>query len=129
LPRPRACIRRREFRDEAARHAVGGLTARALLDLLKPDYAVARQVSFIAPDILASCIICPSPDGHARLRAYLVRPARGGVPIGSALGVHRGPREPWPGPTVSGMPPVAWRKRAMSPSPLTDRTRSGAIRA
>ena len=37
-------IERREFLDRAAKFAVGGLTAAALLDLLSPNYALAKQV-------------------------------------------------------------------------------------
>jgi carboxymethylenebutenolidase len=37
-------ISRREFLDRAARFAVGGLTAAALLDSLSPNYAWAEQV-------------------------------------------------------------------------------------
>ena len=36
-------IERREFLDKAAKFAVGGLTAAALLDMLSPDYALAKQ--------------------------------------------------------------------------------------
>ena len=38
-------INRRQFLDDAARFAIGGLTAAALLDSLTPNYAFAQQVA------------------------------------------------------------------------------------
>ena len=38
-------IDRRQFLDDAARFAIGGLTATALLDSLTPNYAFAQQVA------------------------------------------------------------------------------------
>ena len=38
-------ITKREFLDRAGKFAVGGLTAMALLDMLKPNYALAQQVA------------------------------------------------------------------------------------
>jgi|ETNmetMinimDraft_13_1059891.scaffolds.fasta_scaffold64237_1 hypothetical protein len=37
-------IERRGFLDKAAKFAIGGITAMALLDALSPNYALARQV-------------------------------------------------------------------------------------
>ncbi|ALM82361.1 YghX family hydrolase [Bordetella sp. N] len=75
-------INRRDFLDRAAKYAVGGLTAAGILASLSPDYALAEQVSFTDPDIVAEYIRYPSPDGHGEVRAYLVRPAKvtGAVP-------------------------------------------------
>lgn len=69
-------INRREFLDRAAAFAVCGLTASALLASLSPDYALAEQVQFTDPDILADYITYPSPKGHGQVRGYLVRPAK-----------------------------------------------------
>jgi dienelactone hydrolase len=41
-------ISRREFLDGAAKFAVGGLTATALWDMLRPNYALAQQVKYEA---------------------------------------------------------------------------------
>jgi len=38
-------ISRREFLDGAAKFAIGGLTATALWDMLRPNYALAQQVA------------------------------------------------------------------------------------
>ncbi|MEI4472276.1 YghX family hydrolase [Frigidibacter sp. MR17.24] len=68
-------ITKREFLDRAARFTVGGLTAAAVLSMMSPDYALAEQVSFNDPDITATWITYPSPNGHGEMRAYYVRPA------------------------------------------------------
>ncbi|WP_010142149.1 YghX family hydrolase [Oceanicola sp. S124] len=74
-------ITKREFLDRAARYTVGGVTALALFDLMKPNYALAEQVSFTDPEIHAEYISYPSPEGHGEVRGYLVRPAAEGVPL------------------------------------------------
>jgi len=68
-------ISKREFLGRATKFAVGGLTAASLLALLRPNYALARQVSPADPDITADYIDYPSPKGHDMVRAYLARPA------------------------------------------------------
>ena len=74
-------ITKRDFLDRAAKYAVGGMTALALLKTLSPDYALAQQVAFTDPGIIAEYITYPSPNGHAEVRAYLVRPAAEGVAL------------------------------------------------
>jgi carboxymethylenebutenolidase len=68
-------ITKREFLDRAGRYTVGGLTAAALLGMMSPNYALAEQVSFNDPDIVAEYVTYPSPNGHGEVRGYLVRPA------------------------------------------------------
>jgi len=69
-------ITKREFLDRAAKFAVGGVTAAALVASLLPDYALAQQVEFTDPDILPEYITYPSPEGHGEVRGYLVMPAK-----------------------------------------------------
>ncbi|MDG2269376.1 MAG: dienelactone hydrolase family protein [Alphaproteobacteria bacterium] len=57
-------ITKREFLDHAGRYAVGGVTAIALLNMLKPNYAMAEQVSFNDPDIKATFETYESPNGN-----------------------------------------------------------------
>jgi carboxymethylenebutenolidase len=71
-------IERREFFDRAAKFAVGGLTAAALLETLSPNYALANQVDENDPRIKGEFIEYDSPQGHGKIRGYLVRPAGGG---------------------------------------------------
>lgn len=69
-------ITKREFLQLAAKYAVGGMTALALFDLLRPDYALAQQVEFTDPDIYPEYIHYPSPNGHGQVRGYLVLPKK-----------------------------------------------------
>jgi carboxymethylenebutenolidase len=81
-------INRREFLDRAAVFTLGGLTAGALLASLSPDYALAEQVEFTDPDIIAEYITYPSPKGNCQVRAYLVRPAKAPGKVPSVVVVH-----------------------------------------
>ncbi|WP_394000078.1 YghX family hydrolase [Luteimonas sp. WGS1318] len=81
-------IGRREFLDRAARFAVGGLTATALLASLSPNYALAQQIQFTDPEIVAEYIRYPSPNGHGDVRGYLVRPAKVDGPVPGVVVVH-----------------------------------------
>ncbi|TRL39204.1 YghX family hydrolase [Rhizobium straminoryzae] len=69
-------ITKREFLDRAAKFAVGGMTAAALVAQLSPDYALAQQVEFTDPDILPEYITYASEKGNGQVRAYLVKPAK-----------------------------------------------------
>ncbi|MEM8570222.1 MAG: YghX family hydrolase [Pseudomonadota bacterium] len=81
-------ITKREFLDRAGKYAVGGLTATAILASMKPDYALASQVSFTDPDIFPEYITYPSPEGHGDVRAYLVRPSDVQGPTPGVVVVH-----------------------------------------
>ena len=85
-------ISKREFLQLATRYAVGGMTALALFDLLKPNYAMATQVEFTDPDILPEYIHYPSPNGHGEVRGYLVKPTKveGKVPAVVVVHENRG---------------------------------------
>lgn len=74
-------LTKREFLDRAGKYAVGGVTAAAILASMKPNYALAQQVEFTDPAILAEYVTYPSPEGHGEVRGYLVRPAVEGVAI------------------------------------------------
>lgn len=81
-------ISKREFLQLAGKYAVGGMTALALFNLLKPNYALAGQISFTDPDIHAQYIRYPSPEGHAEVRGYLVVPTTSSVKPASVIVVH-----------------------------------------
>lgn len=81
-------ISRRDFLDRATKFAIGGLTATAILASLSPDYALAQQVQFTDPDIVAEYITYPSPNGHGNVRGYLVRPAKTDSPQPGVVVVH-----------------------------------------
>lgn len=81
-------INRREFLERAAAFTLLGLTASATLAALSPNYALAEQVAFTDPDILAEYIAYPSPNGHGQVRGYLVRPAHATGKLPAVLVVH-----------------------------------------
>jgi len=81
-------ISRRDFLDRASTYAVGGLTAVGILASLSPNYALAQQISFTDPDIVAEYIRYPSPKGHGEVRAYLVRPAKAAGRVPGVVVVH-----------------------------------------
>jgi carboxymethylenebutenolidase len=81
-------ITKREFLDRAAKFAVGGVTAATLLSTLSPDYALAQQVSFTDPDIVAEYITYSSPKGNGEVRGYLVRPAKSAGKVAGVVVVH-----------------------------------------
>jgi carboxymethylenebutenolidase len=80
-------IDRREFFDRAAKYAVGGLTVAALIDSLMPNYALANQVEASDPRIKGETIEYDSPQGHGKIKGYLVRPAKAGKASGVVV-VH-----------------------------------------
>lgn len=81
-------ISKREFLDRAAKFAIGGLTAAAILSSMSPDYALAQQVAFTDPEIVAEYITYPSPKGHGEVRGYLVRPAKTQGKVAAVVVVH-----------------------------------------
>ena len=68
-------ISRREFLDGAQKFAVGGVTAMALFEMLKPNYAWAIQVQPGDKRIKSETVVVPSPQGNGSIKGYLVRPA------------------------------------------------------
>ena len=71
-------ITRRTFLDKAARFATAGVSAAALLEMLRPNFALANQVAGDDPRIRAGYREYPSPAGSGRMRGYLASPAGGG---------------------------------------------------
>jgi carboxymethylenebutenolidase len=80
-------IPRREFLDGAKKFATGGLTAMAIWESLRPNYAWAEQVPKDDKRIKTGYETVPSPDGNGSIKGYLVRPAGGGKQPG-VLVVH-----------------------------------------
>ena len=80
-------ISRRQFLDRAQRFAVGGVTAAALFQMLKPNYAWAIQIQPDDKRIKAESVTVPSPQGNGTIKGYLVRPANA-AKLPSVLVVH-----------------------------------------
>jgi carboxymethylenebutenolidase len=68
-------INRRAFLDGAQKFAVGGVTATALLEMLRPNYAMAIQIQPNDQRIKATTETVQSPQGNGSIKGYLVRPA------------------------------------------------------
>jgi carboxymethylenebutenolidase len=68
-------ISRRQFLDRTQKFAVGGMTAAALFQMLKPNYAWAIQVPPDDKRIKAEYDTAPSPRGNGSIKGYLARPA------------------------------------------------------
>jgi carboxymethylenebutenolidase len=69
-------IDRRGFLDRAARFAVGGVTAAMLLDALNPRFAEAQQVPVDDKRLKTERVEYDSPQGHGKMKGYLVRQAK-----------------------------------------------------
>jgi len=80
-------INRRQFLDHAQKFAIGGVTATALFEMLKPNYAWAIQVPPDDKRIKAEYDTVPSPEGNGSIKGYLVRPANA-TKLPSVLVVH-----------------------------------------
>jgi carboxymethylenebutenolidase len=80
-------ISRREFLDSAQKFAVGGVTAAALFQMLKPNYAWAVQVPPDDKRIKAETVTVPSPQGNGSIKGYLARPASA-AKLPSVLVIH-----------------------------------------
>ena len=81
-------IHRRGFLEGAARFAVGGLTAEALLSTLSPNYAWAQQVAKDDPRLKTEYLEYASPKGAGKMRGYLVRPASAAGKLPAVVVVH-----------------------------------------
>src|SRR6516165_4841287 len=81
-------MQRREFLDAAQRFAVGGVTASALFEMLRPNYAWAVQVPEQDSRIAAESATVPSPRGNGSINEYLVRPSSATAKRSGVLVIH-----------------------------------------
>jgi carboxymethylenebutenolidase len=81
-------ISRREFFDGAQKFAVGGVTATALFEMLKPNYAWAIQVHKDDSRIKYESATVQSTQGNGSIKGYLVRPANAAGKVPAVLVVH-----------------------------------------
>jgi carboxymethylenebutenolidase len=66
---------RRGFLEGASKFAVGGMTAAAMFEFLRPNYALAQQVPANDQRIQSQYVMVDSRDGYGRVRCYMARPA------------------------------------------------------
>ncbi len=81
-------MNRREFLDRAAKYAIGGFTAAAMLKSLTPNYAWAQQVAKDDARIKAEYLTYPSPQGSGTMRGYIARRAKAGGKLPGVLVIH-----------------------------------------
>jgi carboxymethylenebutenolidase len=81
-------ISRRAFLDAAKKYAVGSLTAMAIWESLRPNYALAEQVAKDDKRLQASYETVPSPQGNGSIRGYFVRPAEANQKLPGVLVIH-----------------------------------------
>ena len=79
---------RRQFLEGAAKYAVGGLTAEALLANLSPNYAWAQQVAKNDPRLKTEYVEYASLEGAGKMRGYLARPAQAQNKLPAVLVIH-----------------------------------------
>jgi len=79
---------RRDFMARIQKFAVGGLTAAAIFESLKPNYAWAQQVSKDDAKIRTSYETVASPQGNGSIRGYFVRPANASGKLPGILVIH-----------------------------------------
>jgi carboxymethylenebutenolidase len=81
-------IGRREFISGAQKFAVGGVTAVALFEMLRPNYAWAIEVPATDPRIKVETVTVPSPNGNGTIKGQLARPANATGKLPVILVVH-----------------------------------------
>jgi carboxymethylenebutenolidase len=81
-------ISRRSFLDRAGKFAVGGLTAAAIFESLKPNYAWAEQVPKNDQRLKSEYVTVPSPAGNGTIKGYFAQPANASGKLPAVLVVH-----------------------------------------
>ena len=81
-------ISRRQFLDGAAKYTVGGATAAAIWESLRPNYALAEQVAKDDKRLRTEYVTVPSPQGNGGIRGYFVLPVNGTGKLPGVLVIH-----------------------------------------
>jgi carboxymethylenebutenolidase len=81
-------IDRRDFLEGAKRFAAGGMTATAIFESLRPNYAWAEQIKKDDKRIFTEYMTVDSPLGNGNIKGYLARPAKPGTKVPGVLVVH-----------------------------------------
>jgi carboxymethylenebutenolidase len=79
---------RREFMEGSKKFATGGLTAAAIFESLRPNYAWAQQVPKDDARISAEYVSVDSPQGNGSIKGYFVKPAKASGKLPTVLVVH-----------------------------------------
>jgi carboxymethylenebutenolidase len=81
-------VERRDFLEGAKKFAVGGVTATAIWESLRPNYAFAQQVAKDDSRITTEWITVPSPQGNGSIKGYFVKPAKATGKLPGVLVIH-----------------------------------------
>jgi len=81
-------LSRREFLDRATKYAIGGFTAAAMLESLRPNYAFAQQVLKDDSRIKTEYLSYESPQGSGTMRGYFARPANASGKLPGIVVIH-----------------------------------------
>jgi carboxymethylenebutenolidase len=79
---------RRGFLEGAKKFAGGGITAAAIWESLRPNYAWAQQVAKDDSRLKTEYATVPSPAGNGSIRGYLALPAKAAGKLPGVLVVH-----------------------------------------
>jgi carboxymethylenebutenolidase len=81
-------VDRRGFMDGAKKFAIGGLTAAAIFESLRPNYAWAQQVPKDDGRIKTESATVASPQGNGSIKGYLALPANAAGKLPGVLVIH-----------------------------------------
>ena len=81
-------IDRRSFLESAGKFAGAGVTATAIWESLRPNYAWAQQVPKDDKRIKADYVTVDSPKGNGKIRGYFVRPANATGKLPGVIVIH-----------------------------------------
>ena len=81
-------ISRRDFMERIQKFAVGGVTAVAIYESLKPNYAWAQQVQKDDARIKTSVETVQSPQGNGTIKGLLARPANASGKVPAVIVIH-----------------------------------------
>src|SRR5262245_65489069 len=81
-------INRRDFMDRIQKFAVGGVTAAAIYESLKPNYAWAQQVPKDDARIKTTVETVQSSQGNGSIKGVLARPANASAKVPAVIVIH-----------------------------------------
>jgi carboxymethylenebutenolidase len=79
---------RRDFLDNASKYAVGGFTAAAMLESLRPNFAWAQQVPKDDARLKTEYLTYPSPNGSGTMKGYFAKPANATGKLPGVVVIH-----------------------------------------
>jgi carboxymethylenebutenolidase len=79
---------RRDFLDNASKYAVGGFTAAAMLESLRPNFAWAQQVPKDDSRLKTETLTYPSPNGSGTMKGYMAKPANATGKLPGVIVIH-----------------------------------------